>query len=98
MTVIFLSYFIKDLPALELAGFLLPASVSFVLKEFIHFNLDFFLLIRILLLKLSIFRKGEFAKIKQHRIRCLIFNPLPDDKLLDWSKLKQIEDDVLKCI
>ena len=26
------------------------------------------------------------------------FNPLPNDKILDWSKLKQIEDDILKCI
>ena len=26
------------------------------------------------------------------------FNPLPDDKMLDWSKLKQIVDDILKCI
>ena len=26
------------------------------------------------------------------------FNPLPDDKDLDWSKLKQIADDILKCI
>ena len=25
------------------------------------------------------------------------FNPLPDDKILDWFKLKQIAD-VLKCI
>ena len=24
-------------------------------------------------------------------------NPLPDDKILDWSKLKQIADDILKC-
>ena len=24
--------------------------------------------------------------------------PLPDDKILDWSKLKQIPDDILKCI
>ena len=24
------------------------------------------------------------------------FNPLPDDKILDWSKLKQIADDILK--
>ena len=23
-------------------------------------------------------------------------NPLPDDKILDWSKLKQIADDILK--
>ena len=26
------------------------------------------------------------------------FNPLPDDKILDWSKLNQIADDILKCI
>ena len=26
------------------------------------------------------------------------FNSLPDDKILDWSKLKQIADDILKCI
>ena len=25
-------------------------------------------------------------------------NPLADDKILDWSKLKQIADDILKCI
>ena len=25
-------------------------------------------------------------------------SPLPDDKILDWSKLKQIADDILKCI
>ena len=26
------------------------------------------------------------------------FNPSPDDKILDWSKLKQIADNILKCI
>ena len=25
-------------------------------------------------------------------------NPLPDDKILDWSKMKQIVDNFLKCI
>ena len=25
-------------------------------------------------------------------------NPLPDDKILEMSKLKQIADDILKCI
>ena len=25
-------------------------------------------------------------------------NPLPDNKILDWSKLKQIADDILMCI
>ena len=24
------------------------------------------------------------------------FNPLPDDKISDWSKLKQLADDILK--
>ena len=31
-------------------------------------------------------------------IHRLAFNLLPDDKILDWSKLKQIADDILKCI
>ena len=25
-------------------------------------------------------------------------NPLPDDKILDWFKLKQLADDILNCI
>ena len=25
-------------------------------------------------------------------------NPLPDNRILDWSKLKQIAGDILKCI
>ena len=25
-------------------------------------------------------------------------DPLPDNKILDWSKLKQIADDISKCI
>ena len=25
-------------------------------------------------------------------------NPLPDDKILDWSKLEEIANDILKCI
>ena len=28
----------------------------------------------------------------------IMVNPLPDNKILDWSKLKQIADDMLKCI
>ena len=27
-----------------------------------------------------------------------LFNPFPDDKISDWSKLKQIADDISKCI
>ena len=30
-------------------------------------------------------------------INMVLFNPIPDDKILDWSKLKQIADDILKC-
>ena len=26
-----------------------------------------------------------------------LLNPLPNDKILDWSKLKQIEANILKC-
>ena len=26
------------------------------------------------------------------------FNPLPDDKILDWSKLKQTAEDIIKFI
>ena len=26
----------------------------------------------------------------------IVFNPLPDNKILDWSKLKQIADDILE--
>ena len=27
-----------------------------------------------------------------------LLNALPDYKILDWSKLKEIADDILKCI
>ena len=27
-----------------------------------------------------------------------LVNPLPDDKILDWTKLKQYADNILKCI
>ena len=30
--------------------------------------------------------------------RPLSFNSVPDNTILDWSKLKQIADDILKCI
>ena len=30
--------------------------------------------------------------------RLMSLNTLPDDKILDRSKLKQIADDILKCI
>ena len=31
-------------------------------------------------------------------VLCDFVDPLPDDKILDWSKLKQNADDTLKCI
>ena len=38
------------------------------------------------------------AHVKASRyIFALSINPLPDDKILDWSKLKQIAD-ISKCI
>ena len=33
-----------------------------------------------------------------HTTNLMLLNPLPDDNILDWSKLKQIADDILKCI
>ena len=30
--------------------------------------------------------------------QCMLLNSLPNKKILDWSKLKQIADDILKYI
>ena len=35
--------------------------------------------------------------MEYHKYVVYSSNPLPDDKILDWSKLKQIAD-ILKCI
>ena len=46
-------------------------------------------------------RKGETAKVAMCLFGFKIFvypNPLPGDKIFDWSKLKQIADDILKHI
>ena len=32
------------------------------------------------------------------KIKQILINSLLDDKILDWSKLKQIADDILKSI
>ena len=32
------------------------------------------------------------------RLYQYMFNPLTDDKIFNWSKMKQIADDILKCI
>ena len=44
--------------------------------------------------------KGENAGNQPFLLfpQCFLLLSLPDDKILDWSKLKQIADDVLKCI
>ena len=49
---------------------------------------------------MKILRQKEilFFKKKHIRIRRKTINPLPDDKISDWSKLLQIADDILKCI
>ena len=36
----------------------------------------------------------DFKKIA----KIVLLKPLPDEKHLDWSKLKQNADDILKCI
>ena len=38
---------------------------------------------------------GKYSVIRKYFFS---LNPLPNDKILDWSKLKQIADSVLKCI
>ena len=44
-------------------------------------------------------KRGKSLKfpIPLHRV-IYLFNSLPDNKILGWSKLKQIADDILKCI
>ena len=46
-------------------------------------------------------RFGHHLNIITLRDVCIfgfVINPLPNDKILDWSKPKQIADDILKCI
>ena len=40
-----------------------------------------------------------YPKMKSPFLFFAVFhiNPLPDNKILDWSKLKQIADNILKC-
>ena len=39
----------------------------------------------------------EFRKILANKTKNLL-DPLPDDKLLSWPKLKQIAENILRCI
>ena len=43
-------------------------------------------------------RELQFICINLEFVVYSCFNPLPSDKVLDWAKLKQIADDILKCI
>ena len=44
--------------------------------------------------------EGEITLVPLHQLNQNIysFNSLPDDKILDWTKLKQTADDILNCI
>ena len=59
--------------------------------------------------KCQSFNDIKTKKLKKNSVKCQSFNdiktiykhqinPLPDNKILDWSKLKQVADDILKCI
>ena len=41
-------------------------------------------------------KKTRFQAVKYRFQAEINFNPLPDDKILDWSKLKQFADDNFK--
>ena len=41
------------------------------------------------------FQKATYPVSLKVGIVCLRVNPLPDDKILDWSKLKQIAGDII---
>ena len=45
-----------------------------------------------------IVRKEENVCYQQFLLLPKCLDLLPDDIILDWSKLKQIADDILKCI
>ena len=54
-------------------------------------------------MKVTFLKNGRFGgiSVSQTHLVCILnilFNPLPDDKISDWSYLKQIADDILKCI
>ena len=43
-------------------------------------------------------KKGLIGKGLKAEVVWYMLNLLPDDKILDWSKLKKIADDIFKCI
>ena len=48
--------------------------------------------------KFSFLLSIHFTAIKRTIDDLSCLNPLPDDKILNWSKLKQNADDSLRCI
>ena len=69
-------------------------------KRFLSQTRQKFLLFRQILdcLKWKEFTNYTLRSLKNGRTFLDTINPLPDDKILDWSKLKQIADDTLKSI
>ena len=63
-------------------------SVFFRLGELSAIFIQF----KIVLCKLFQFERVQYFVLLER------FNPLPDDKILDWSKLKQIAGNILKYI
>ena len=53
--------------------------------------------------KITLWEKGKILvtsmfSFSLNVLESLLLNLLPDDKILDWPKLKQIADDISKCI
>ena len=52
-----------------------------------------------MIISLTIIKEKHLQQTVFYDIKnILLINPLPDDKILDWSKSKQIADNILKCI
>ena len=50
------------------------------------------------LAEMAVSTSPEFSDYDSEVSISVLSNPLPDDKILDWSKLKQITNDIIKCI
>ena len=46
----------------------------------------------------TVFSKDLYGRRIKTRVGLERVNPVPGNKILDWSKLKQIADDISKCI
>ena len=78
-------------------GFVFAGYVLFVVCSYFHFSnflwvlKDFYRTLCRLVISVCSSTTFYDPAINQ-------FNPLIDDKILDWSKMKQIADDILNCI